>query len=76
MQAARPGASAEANEVLPMKWGWNKTLTETVRHHRDYLPEFLPLPHPSPRNQMWLKRNPWFAMEVLPLLRELIQEHL
>jgi uracil-DNA glycosylase len=47
-----------------------KTLTETVRHYGDYLPEFLPLPHPSPRNQMWLKRNPWFAAEVLPLLRE------
>ncbi len=47
-----------------------KTLTETVRHCQDYLPEFLPLPHPSPRNQLWLKRNPWFAEEVLPLLRE------
>jgi uracil-DNA glycosylase len=47
-----------------------KTLTETVRHYGDYLPEFLPLPHPSPRNQMWLKRNAWFAAEVLPLLRE------
>jgi uracil-DNA glycosylase len=51
-----------------------KTLTETVRHCRDYLPEFLPLPHPSPRNQMWLKRNPWFAEEVLPLLRKEIAE--
>lgn len=49
-----------------------KTLTETVLHYRDYLPEFLPLPHPSPRNQMWLKRNPWFAEQVLPLLREKI----
>jgi len=47
-----------------------KTLTETVRHYRDYLPEFLPLPHPSPRNQMWLRRNPWFAEEVLPVLRK------
>lgn len=47
----------------------HKTLTETVRHYRDYSPEFLPLPHPSPRNQMWLKRNPWFAEEVLPVLR-------
>ena len=53
-----------------------KTLTETVRHYRDYLPEFLPLPHPSPRNQMWLKRNPWFAAEVLPLLRELVKVQL
>ena len=47
-----------------------KTLTETVRHYRDYLSAFLPLPHPSPRNQMWLRRNPWFGKEVLPLLRK------
>lgn len=54
----------------------HKTLTETVRHYRDYLPEFLPLPHPSPRNQMWLRRNPWFVDEVLPLLRELFKQQL
>ncbi len=53
-----------------------KTLTETVRHYRDYLPEFLPLPHPSPRNQIWLKNNPWFAEEVLPALRELVHQQL
>ena len=47
----------------------HKTLTDTVRAWRDYLPQFLPMPHPSPRNQMWLKRNPWFAEEVLPFLR-------
>ena len=47
----------------------DKTLTDTVRAWRDYLPQFLPMPHPSPRNQMWLKRNPWFAEEVLPFLR-------
>jgi len=47
----------------------HKTLTETVRAWRDYLPHFLPMPHPSPRNQMWFKRNPWFAHEVLPFLR-------
>jgi len=53
-----------------------KTLTETVCHYRGYLPEFLPLPHPSPRNQMWLRRNPWFEEEVVPLLRELIKREL
>ena len=46
------------------------TLTDTVRHYRDYQPAFIPLPHPSPRNQLWLRRNPWFAEEVLPLLRK------
>ncbi|MFN0111043.1 MAG: uracil-DNA glycosylase family protein [Blastocatellia bacterium] len=45
------------------------TLTETVMNYAEYLPNFLPLPHPSPRNRLWLKRNPWFANEVLPLLR-------
>ncbi len=45
------------------------TLTETVRAWADYGPGFLPLPHPSWRNTGWLKRNPWFAAELLPGLR-------
>ncbi len=45
------------------------TLTETVRAWRKHLPRFLPLPHPSPRNRIWLKRNPWFETEVIPDLR-------
>ena len=44
-------------------------LTETVRAWRDYLPAYLPLPHPSWRNTAWLKRNPWFETELLPELR-------
>ncbi len=44
-------------------------LTETVRAWRDYWPVHLPLPHPSFRNNLWLKRNPWFDAEVLPALR-------
>lgn len=47
-----------------------KTLTETVRHWREYTPDYLPLPHPSWRNNVWVKKNPWFAEEVLPMLRE------
>ncbi len=46
-----------------------KSLRETVQAYREYLPRFLPLPHPSPRNQLWLKQNPWFEAEVIPLLR-------
>jgi uracil-DNA glycosylase len=46
-----------------------RSLTETVRHWRDYAPHFLPLPHPSWRNNGWLKKNPWFVDEVLPHLR-------
>ncbi|WP_183410965.1 uracil-DNA glycosylase family protein [Litorivivens lipolytica] len=49
------------------------TLTETVRQYADYGPRFLPLPHPSPRNQLWLKRNPWFEREVVPALRERVK---
>lgn len=52
------------------------TLTETVRAWRDYAPGFLPLPHPSPRNRGWLKRNPWFETGLLPVLRTRIAEML
>jgi len=45
------------------------SLTETVRSFREYLPRYLPLPHPSPRNQYWLQQNPWFAKQVVPALR-------
>ena len=46
-----------------------RTLTETVRNWKSYLPQYLPMPHPSPRNNMWLRRNPWFEDEVIPELR-------
>lgn len=47
------------------------SLTDTVRDWRIHLARgVLPLPHPSPRNQLWTKRNPWFAEELLPVLRE------
>jgi uracil-DNA glycosylase len=51
-----------------------KTLTETVRHWRDYLPQFLPLPHPSWRNTAWLRKNPWFEAELLPELRRRVKK--
>ena len=50
------------------------TLTETVRAWRDFWPYCLPLPHPSPRNNIWLRRNAWFAREVLPPLRKRVAE--
>lgn len=49
-------------------------VTETVRAWRDHAPRVFPLPHPSWRNTAWLKRNPWFAREVLPALRARVQE--
>ena len=46
------------------------SMTETVQAWREYLPEFIPLPHPSWRNNAWIKRNPWFEQELLPEMRE------
>jgi len=48
------------------------SVTETVRAGRNYWPNVVPLPHPSPRNNGWLKKNPWFENEVLPNLRQQI----
>lgn len=50
-----------------------KTLGETVRAFRDYLPEFFPLPHPSWRNLLWRRKNPWFENDVLPELRRRVE---
>lgn len=46
-----------------------KNLTATVERWRDFWPRLLPLPHPSPRNNLWLRRNPWFEKDVVPALR-------
>lgn len=46
-----------------------KTLADTVRAFAEYLPEYFPLPHPSPRNRLWMRKNPWFAKLVIPALR-------
>ena len=49
------------------------SLTETVRSWKEYRPVYIPLPHPSPRNNIWLKKNPWFQKEVLPYLKRKIR---
>ena len=49
------------------------TLTETVKAWREFSPTHWPLPHPSPRNNIWLKKNPWFARDVLPALRQQVK---
>lgn len=49
------------------------SLADTVARWREFLPEYFPLPHPSPRNLNWFKRHPWFDREVLPALRKEIQ---
>jgi uracil-DNA glycosylase len=51
-----------------------ETLTGTVKAWRDHWPALLPLPHPSPRNNIWLKKNPWFATEVITVLQARVRE--
>lgn len=49
-------------------------LTQTVANWREYLPVYMPMPHPSPRNQFWVKHNPWFEQEAVPVLREQVKQ--
>src|SRR5690606_22620183 len=49
------------------------SLTETVKRFADYLPTCLPLVHPSPRNKIWQKRNPWFEQQVIPMLQQRVR---
>lgn len=49
------------------------SLTERVKLWQNFLPTYLPLPHPSPRNQIWLKKNEWFEKEIVPYLQQKIQ---
>jgi uracil-DNA glycosylase len=46
------------------------TLTETVRNYNEYLPNYFPLPHPSPRNNIWQKKNGWFEENLVPELQK------
>ena len=52
------------------------SLTETVKSWRQYWPVAVPLPHPSPRNNLWLRRNAWFESELIPALRERVAQAL
>lgn len=51
-----------------------KTLTETVKSWQTYWPQNVVLPHPSPRNNIWLKKNEWFTADVLPKLKSRVQQ--
>lgn len=65
------GQYAQAYFLGPNRPG---NLTATMRQWQDFLPRYLPLPHPSPRNVAWFKANPWFEGEVLPELREQVRQ--
>lgn len=64
------GAYAQAHYLGDRR---KATLAETARAYEEYLPGFWPVPHPSPRNLMWLRRNPWFEAEIVPLLRRRVR---
>ena len=51
-----------------------ESLTETVSQWRTYWPSIVPLPHPSPRNNIWISKNPWFKEDLLPLLRAQVED--
>jgi len=52
------------------------TLTQTVEAWQEYWPEVIPLPHPSPRNNIWMKKNLWFKGEVLSALKSRVRQAL
>ena len=64
------GSYAQKRYILDRK----ATLTETVANWATYLPGQVVLPHPSPRNQHWLTRNPWFETDTLPAIQQRIAE--
>ena len=53
-----------------------RTLTETVKAFATYGPDTIPLPHPSWRSKIWMKKHPWFESDVLPTLRAAVQARL
>ena len=57
-----------------LKGAKKNTLTETVKNWKEYHPEYFVLPHPSPRNNIWLKKNPWFEKKLVPKLKKKIKE--
>lgn len=62
------GQHAQAHYLLDA----GPSVTDRVRSWQKYWPN-VPLPHPSPRNNMWFCRNPWFEVELLPLLRNRVK---
>ena len=54
--------------------GQTTSVTEAVQDWRKHWPDTVPMPHPSPRNNLWLKRNPWFEAELIPALRVRVSE--
>ena len=56
-----------------LRENFKKNLTETVRSYKAYLPKYFPLVHPSPLNNRWMAKNPFFKEEVLPELKKIVK---
>ncbi|KAA1174915.1 uracil-DNA glycosylase family protein [Marinobacter salinexigens] len=52
------------------------SVTENVKRWREFWPSVVPLPHPSPRNNRWLRTNPWFESDVVPALQQVVRDTL
>lgn len=57
-----------------LKDKFKKNLTETVKSYKEFLPEYFPIAHPSPLNNRWIAKNPFFREEVLPELKEIVKK--
>jgi len=65
------GSYAMEWHLCPLK---KRTLTDVVKEWKSYMPAIIPLPHPSPRNNIWLHKNPWFEEDVLPSLKKKVRK--
>ena len=52
---------------LPQTRNW--TMAESVRRHREFQPDFIPLPHPAWRSTLFMRQHPWFEEDLLPIVR-------
>jgi uracil-DNA glycosylase family 4 len=57
-----------------LKENAHASLTETVKNYQQYAPQYFPLPHPSPRNKFWMKKNDWFEASNIPVLASTIHQ--
>ena len=62
------------SQKLYLADNFKSTLTENVKNYKEFLPKYLPLVHPSPRNKIWQKKNPWFEQQLIPVLQKKIQQ--
>ncbi|MBO0813235.1 MAG: uracil-DNA glycosylase family protein [Microlunatus sp.] len=65
------GAYAQRHYLGPRA---RRSVTETVRSFQEYLPDTIPVVHPSPINFRWHSRNPWFMTDLVPVLQQRVRD--